>query len=157
MSPIQYGKPGGDARGWTWEHVIPRSRTPRGMHGLKLLACAACNSAKGAAAPDDAHVALALKLSREWFARHNQHGVTTELERLAYPNNAARQAADAFYDVPESVEEALAQGGIQVVRQATAARLGVTDARYLPGAKRGGRRGAPLRFVGNWPNVERIA
>lgn len=138
MTRVQYGKPGGDARGWTWEHVIPRSKTARGQVGLKLLACSPCNQAKGPAAPDDAHIALALALSREWLAIHSQHGQIMELE-LAYSSGAARQAADAFYDVPESVEEALAQGGIQVVRQATAARLGVVDPRYLPGAKRGGR------------------
>lgn len=62
-------------------------------------------------------------------------------------------------EVPDTLEDALAQGGIfadplaralgrsiphsyakdPAWRAATAAQLGVTDSRYLPGAKRGGR------------------
>lgn len=164
LSLKQRGK-GGGARGWTWEHVIPVSLCRRlGVTGfkLKLLACGPCNHAKGAALPRDEHVVLGLTLSREWFSLpgtsevRGQIGaeIIADLDLLVaeYYRRGAKLAeridaksktppkvlAVDDADVPATIEEALAQGGIvekHANKQKTAIALGVTHPDYVPGAK----------------------
>jgi hypothetical protein len=149
MGPIQASKCGDD-RGWTWEHVIPSSflevmNLNLGV-SLKLLACRSCNTRKGSRLPDDEHVDLAMRLSREWFTLTGDRDrggavgaeIITNLEHLvsAYrecaevygdreplrPERAKRVRGISYVcvnddlDVPQTVEEALAQGGIRVSR-----------------------------------------
>lgn len=52
----------------TKDHVLARSRKKASAAGLYLLACFDCNNAKGSRDPQPAEVALAMALSRLWFA-----------------------------------------------------------------------------------------
>lgn len=128
IEPIQLGK--GEAgirkgRGWTWEHVIPRSAG--GV--LRLLACKDCNQAKGAKPPSMRHIEQALALALEW---HNSRGELEQADRAVEcarwyaatigaknppaPAPPKPPLAEEDWPVPRTVEEALAQGGIVVRR-----------------------------------------
>lgn len=119
-----------------------RQLLPNGSDKLKLLACRFCNGAKAASMPSDEHIELALALGREYFlipgtsakrgaigaeiiasidllvAEYRRRGPEIA-QRMALssgvkpkPLPRVRPCADA--DVPNSIEEALAQGGIHV-------------------------------------------
>lgn len=66
---------------------------------LKLLACRACNNAKGAALPGEQHLLLAVSLSREW----SEVSFASDLDRVLLELPAARRdhgprvGADAAY------------------------------------------------------------
>lgn len=58
----------------TRDHVLARSRKHQHAAGLILLACFECNTAKGRRDPAPGVVAIALALSREWFAISGDDG-----------------------------------------------------------------------------------
>lgn len=137
---------GSDHRGWTWEHVIPRWLAKRlfsGVH-LRLLACNACNGAKGDTLPSAEMIEGALRVHEQLPSRHDINvDKLRELARRFYAWHKPL-VIDVIDDaeVPSTIEEALAQGGIFVdpdrraEKDANARQLGVVDVRYLPGAKR---------------------
>lgn len=117
LHELQLGK-GSDHRGWTWEHVIPRVKAKKLLTrgatisaSLKLLACEKCNQAKGAKLPEDTHIDLALKIYASLGLTNPSGDVAELVRRYRAWRNGEHTIAPP---VPDSVEEALAQGGIIV-------------------------------------------
>lgn len=119
LHPDQLGKGAKHERGWTWEHVIPKFVQTRigGGASLKLLACERCNMDKGSKLPTEKHIALALALYADYSALpHRDRGGAdhSRAVRLVTKYRAwLRPAMSDDPDVPNTVEEALAQGGIK--------------------------------------------
>lgn len=113
----QLGKGACSPRGWTWEHVIPRWLSRELLKGasLRLLACAPCNQAKGDRLPTSDELRLAYEIGRG-FSVGTPHGDIDELLRRyreRYSLSRAMVRAGDDPDVPATVEEALAQGGLK--------------------------------------------
>lgn len=149
MHELQFGKGGGTRGWTWEHVIpasMCRRLLPGGSDKLKLLACRFCNQAKGASMPRDEHVELALSLGREYFsipgtsprrgaigaeiiasmellvAEYRRNGPTIARQmavKATAPKKLPRVSASDDADVPNSIEEALAQGGIRVSRPRT--------------------------------------
>ncbi len=150
LAPSPYAAGKGDPRGWTYDHIIPKSRSRKltNHNRLTLLACSACNTAKGSRRPSPDLLALALEIGCDYYTLTNEPHEIVRLKKLvaAYSEQVERKItaraaqSNTTADV-SAIEAALGRtvprsyANSPAWRAATAATLGVTDPR-LPGAKR---------------------
>lgn len=149
LAPSPYAGGKGDPRGWTYDHIIPKSRSRKltNHNRLTLLACSACNTAKGSRRPSAELLALALEIGCDYYTKTNEPHAVVQLKKLvaAYSERIAARSAQSdntsVVDV-SAIEAALGRtvprsyANSPAWRAATAAALGVTEPRFLPGAKR---------------------
>lgn len=88
----------------TIEHIWPRARRAERPSGIPVclivIACRACNNAKGGRLPTTEELERAMAVNAAWYAKHP-------------PAKHGWEPNETDGDVPATVAEALAQGGIR--------------------------------------------
>lgn len=112
----------------TWDHVHPRSKGG-GFPFNTLLACRECNHARGTSRAPSGLEERAHFVWLEWQKHVAQFGVPRGMAARKPPSIRLREVVDCTMGVED--EEARRER-----RMARAKELGITDPRYLPGAKR---------------------
>lgn len=65
----------------TWDHIFPKGQR-RGHEGrYQMLACYACNNARGNAPPKPEHIAIAQDLWERWFAAHQNYAAAAQARK----------------------------------------------------------------------------